>query len=248
MKQVLSLIALLVTITTSGQDKAFVPFDINNYPSENYYIRTKLYNFSGYVIDVTHTSPNENNKQAGFTCRFWITVKSGDKVIDGRYYADCEALGGCSGIYADKLQHKDYFILTKYGDYNGELLIIDKTGKIQKYAGGIYRISDDSKYLFSNYDSDISGITIFDLSQNKLLFTSESLDNYFTGIYYNEGSYFGVLYKNMEVPGRTAIATLDLKTMKVVRSSVSNKYVKKSKPLATSSLPEGNCQCGTISE
>lgn len=244
MNNALFFIALLFSLTVIGQDKEFTSLDINNYRSDSYYIKTQLYTFKEYVIEVTHISPKENNKEAGFACRFWITVKEGNKVIDGRYYADCKAFEGCSGIYADKLQPEDYFILTKYGDYNGELLIIDSTGKIQKYYGGLYHISDDSKYLFSTYDSDISGITIFDLSKNKLVFTSESLDDYIYGIYYRDGQYFGVVQQDLKIPGKTLIETLDLKTLKINRSSVANKYVKKAKQLVSSSLPPDNCQCG----
>ena len=243
MKQLLSVTALLFTLIIFAQEGKHIPFDAKNYPANIYTINAQSYSFKDMAIDVTHVTPNVGTK-ADFNCRFWITVKKGEKIIDGRYYADCEALGGCSGIYADKLQPKDYFILTKFGDYNGELLLIDKTGKIQKYLGGIYYISDDGKYLFSHYDSDLSGITVFDLSNNKLLYTSDALKEYLSGIYTKDGKIFSVSPQAIKTPTKSVIYTFDFKTGKFVRSSVKDKYVKEAKQLSASVLPEGNCRCG----
>lgn len=243
MKQLLSSLALLIAFVAFGQEDKHVPFDSKNYPSDSYTIKTESYSFKDLAIDVTHVSPKDT--KSGFECRFWITVKKGTKIIDGRYYANCESFEGCSGIYADKLQPKDYFILTKFGDYNGELLLIDKTGKIQKYYGGIYSISDDGSYLFSHYDSDVSGITVFDLSKNKVLFTSNTLKEFLSGIYTKDGKIFSVAQLPMKIPAKSAIHTFDFKTNTFIRTVVPDKYVKEAKQLAPSSLPQGNCQCGS---
>lgn len=244
MNKILSFITLLFTITAFGQGDKFIPFDARNYPENSFSIKKQTYNFKDLVIDVTHVSPNKDTQQPLFECRFWITVKKGTKITDGQYYANCESFEGCSGIYVDKLQPKDYFILTKFGDYNGELLIIDKTGKIQKYFGGIYSISDDGKYLFAHYDSDVSGITVFDLSRNKVLFTSNTLKEYLSGIYTKDGKIFSVSPQAMKTPIKSVIYTFDFKTNKFTRSIVPDKYVKEAKQLPASSLPGGNCQCG----
>ncbi|MHA3789309.1 hypothetical protein ACX0HA_13955 [Flavobacterium hauense] len=248
MKQALLLIVLLFTLVASGQNNNSIAFDVNNYSPEKYNIKTQPFTFNEFRIEVTHVSPKDDNQQADFICRFWILIKSGNKVIDGRYYDNSESLGGCSGIYVDQLQPKDYFILTKFGDYNGELLLIDTTGKIQQYHGGIYHISSDSKYLFSTYDSDLSGITIFDLSKNKLVFTSDDLKDYIYGIYYKDGKYFGLAQQAVKIPFKSVIHTFNPKNGSISRSEVDDKYVKKSKLLNSSKLPADNCQCGNVAE
>jgi hypothetical protein len=247
MKEALSVVAFLFSVISFGQNDKFIAFDAANYPAETYYIKTQLYTFNNFQIEITHVSPKENN-QAGFVCRYWLIVKSGNKVIDGLYYDNSESLGGCSGIYVDKLQPKNYFILTKFGDYNGELLLIDNTGKIQKYHGGIYHISDDLKYLFSTYDSDLSGITIFDLSKNKVVFTSDDLKDYIYGFYYRDGKYFGLAQQDVKIPFKSVIHTFNPKNGSISPSEVDDKYVKKSKQLNSSKLPADNCLCGNVEQ
>ena len=110
-----------------------------------------------------------------------------------------ESVGGCSGYYFPEMQPaKDLIVISKFGDYDGRLFIIDNKGEVKHYIGGKFYVSADNKYLFSNYDSDLSGVTIMDLTKNEVVYTGE-LNRYIADWYYQDGDYFALISEDVVV-------------------------------------------------
>ena len=72
-------------------------------------------------------------------------------------------------------------------------------------------MSTDNKYLFTNYDSDLSGVSIVDLTKNELIYTGE-LQQYLADWYFQGGQYFAVVSEDVKVNGETKLLTFDFKT------------------------------------
>ena len=142
---------------------------------------------------------------------------------------------------------KDYFILSKFGDYDGRILIIDASGKIKSYVGGHYYISADKKYLFSPYNSDLSGLTVYDLSKNRLLFTSDKIDSYFSDFYYSGNQYFAIVSDDVKKANLTRILTFNFNKNELILSSVPDSYIAKAELLRAYNnfgATYGPCECG----
>ncbi len=103
-----------------------------------------------------------------FYCKAIIQAKINNKIINELYFDDFEPVGDSYGLCFNKNQLiTNYIIGSKYGDYEGLVILIDSRGRIFKKSGGNYFISANRKYLISRWNSDLSGMTVFDFDKNK---------------------------------------------------------------------------------
>jgi len=248
MTKILSLIFTVLTLTTFGQvanDKIFIRAD---YPTSQYSIKADTFDFAGFKIELIHAKLRDYKTydNAAAYCRIWLTVKMGNAVVDKLFINDCEALGGCSGMYVSTEQvSKDYFILSKFGDYDGQVLIIDKSGKIKTFDGGYYYLSVDNHYLFSPYNSDLAGLTVYDLSKNQMLFTSDTIITHLAGFYYFDNKYFAMVSNDIKKLNQTDIVTYDFETNKLILSTVDDSYIEQAQRLKSYNVIQyAPCDCG----
>lgn len=245
--RILTLFLVIFSSLCLSQERKFRPFNRTNYPSASYSIKSDTFHFRDLTINLVQVrlkKPAEP-KQHQAACRIWLFVKKDSVRTDQLYYNNCEALGGCSGIFIAKEQpSENYFVLSKFGDYNGQLLLIDTSGKIRIYAGGRYYLSQDKRYLFSFYDSDQPGATVFDLKKGKLLYTSDSLQYHLMGMYRNGKTYFATLGAEREEE-KIKVVVFDFKSRKLISDRVSADYLAKSKTMkGYNHFQYAACDCG----
>ncbi len=160
------------------------------YPTDKFEIERKKFQFKSYTIEYIQLKEKEVNDKFSIYCRSWMYVLKEQDTIDFKYYKNIEAVGGWAGLFLQEDQPlKDYFIASKFGDYDGEIILVDKNGKISSYSGGLYCLTKDKKYLFSSWNSDISGLTVIDVTTGKVVFKSE-LDFYYGNLFEFENEYF----------------------------------------------------------
>ena len=94
-----------------------------------YDIKLNKYYFDDLTIEhIRIRSKKEAQKNEIYIdCRCWLNVKKSDSLISKVFYKNILAYGSCAGIYLPAKQpKKKYFIASKFGDYEGEILIINK--------------------------------------------------------------------------------------------------------------------------
>lgn len=239
MRTLISILLFISVTTCFGQQQKQVIFKKENYPISKFNVGTITSNFGQLIITTTMVSPK--TRQNSFLCRSWLTVKKNDKVLAQKYY-DIEPVGGCSGLYPPTIQLLDnYFIISKFGDYQGETLLVDKTGKIIVLIGGSFSISADKKYLFSVWDSDITGITIFDLKAGKTILSEESEeDKQFENVYFQDGKFFISYFED------NSVAQIDFYNKKIIVSKKQSGFLKKTNKLKVYNDVQtlSKCNCG----
>ena len=252
MTRVLIFIFCFFAIAAFGQVDKYSVFSKSDYPADKYSIKADSFDFRNLKIELIQVklTDHKNFDNTSVFCRIWLTVKNGSEIIDKLFINDCEAVGGCSGIFASPEQQvKDYFILSKFGDYDGRIILIDVSGKIKSYFGGQYYLSSDNKYLFSTYNSDLVGLTVYDLSQNKVLFTSDTLRTYLADFYFCDNNYFAIVNDDIEKPNETDIVTFDFKTNSLITSTVNDSYISKANQLKGYNIfTYEPCSCGRTKE
>lgn len=248
MTRALIFIFCFFAIKAVGQADKYLVFSKSDYPSDKYSIKADTFNFRNLKIELIQVklTDDKNADSASVYCRIWLTVKNSSEIIDKLFINDCEAVGGCSGIFASPNQQvKDYFILSKFGDYDGQIILIDISGKIKSYFGGQYYLSSDNKYLFSTYNSDLAGLTVYDLSQNKVLFTSDSIGTYLADFYSYDKNYFAIVSDDVKRHNQTDIVTFDFKVNNLIKSTVNDNYISKAKRLKGYNIfTYEPCSCG----
>ena len=247
MKLYTSLFFVFISALSFAQVDKQSFYNPTDYPATKYSVKIDTFSLKTFKIELVQVKlkaeqPSDNTAY----CHIWLTVKSGNTVVDKLFFPECHAVEGCSGIYAEGQPSKEYVILSKYGDNSGQLIIIDYTGKIQTYPGGGYAVSDDLKYLFSIHDSEASGVTVFDLSKNKLIFSTGKLKEELADFYSIDNKYFVVeIDDDATGEDQTIIMTCDLNAKRLVKSVVKDQYVEKAKRLKTfNSYTFSPCNCG----
>lgn len=248
MRQLSVFFFFCLTLAAFGQTDEYLIYNKQDYLSKNYSITNDTFYFHRVkivLIQVKLKNEGDYDLNSAY-CRIWLTVIKQNGVKEKIYYKDCEALGGCSGIFVSSEQPiKNYFILSKFGDYDGEVILIDTSGNTVSYRGGQYYFSTDKRYLFSIYSSDLAGLTVFDLVQKKLVYSTDTLDTYFDAVYSFENKYFLTAVTDDPAAGKIQIATFDFRKNRLVNSVADKGVLAKSRKLKSyNEFKFGPCTCG----
>jgi len=247
MKLSIAIIFIFFSVQAFGQVDKDAFYNPSDYPDVKYSVKIDTFSLKAFKVELVQVKlkaePLDNNSAY---CRIWLTVKSGNTITDKLFYPECHAASGCSGIFAKGQPSKDYIILSKYGDNAGQVIIIDSTGKIQTYPGGGYAVSDDLKYLFSIHDSNTIGVTVFDLSKNKMIYLIAQLKSELADFYRSGNKYFVVeIDDDATNENQTNIFTFDFAVGAMVKSTVNDQYVEKAQLLkAYNRYMFTPCNCG----
>lgn len=236
--------------TCLGQStEKYKTFKSSDYPANKYEIKLETAEFSKFKIEILQVKRlnGQPTSPFDFYCRGWLTIKQGSKIISKRYFKSIEPVGSCYGLFIPAKQRlKDHFIISKFGDYDGCIFIIDTTGHITEKMGGEFYVSADEHYLFSSYDSDLSGLTVYDLDKKLILF-SDTIEPYLGDWYYKDEKYFAETWN----PGEdgidsSRIAIFDLIKNKIIISTGGKDYLKAGVKLKLFNdvNKEKECNCG----
>ncbi len=107
-------------------------------------ISVKNEKFKALLIKIYQLKSDENPYI--FSCRAYIRILKAGKVIDEISYNNIDPVGGNYGISYEKNQTtENHFIASKFGDYQGEVIIVNKNGMIQNFKGGHYFLAKNEK-------------------------------------------------------------------------------------------------------
>jgi hypothetical protein len=242
MKHIILQIFLLITIISSGQTIA--PFEDNDFSADKFVIKKEQRTLGTITVDLIHAKPKKQDDPKQFSCQTWLTIRDKNKLIK-ELAQETDAVGGCSGLFfPDKQPNKDLIIISKFGDYDGRLYIVNDKGEFKDYLGGTFYVSNDNKYLFTNYNSDLSGVSIIDLTKNELLFTGE-LKQYLADWYFQDGQYFAIVGEDVKIIGDTGLLIFDFQTKSFKETRTKEKVDPKDKlKIYNDYNRAADCSCG----
>jgi hypothetical protein len=194
----LALIPILLILTSFAQQttqtRVFRPAD---YPTAKFQVTRKDFPHGDVTIRVIEVN-NLGYTMAPDQCRAWLEVRKGSALLKQFYYADIMPVGNSFGIFVPKLQASDdYFAAVKAGDYDGRLLLVGKDGTTHDLPGGDFFLTEDRRFLVSEYMSDLYAIAIFDLKQGRKVFEARNLPE--IGSWYRDDS--GYFFMEHGKPG-----------------------------------------------
>jgi hypothetical protein len=136
-------------------------------------IESDTFKLKDIEIILRQELPSENNPM--FSCHSSIYIIKSSKKVDSLKFREIEAVGGYYGFRnAQKIEN--HFMVTKHGDYDGRTIIINQNGKIFNLIGGQPFLDKEQNFVFSIFDSDLSGFSIFDLNNDSLLLAIEDFE------------------------------------------------------------------------
>jgi hypothetical protein len=123
-------------------------------------------------------------------CVGQIKVYKDDSLIDSIFYDEIGAVGGQFGLLVYPRTIKNHIVITKYGDYSGQTIIIDENGACYKTIGGFSFYDKESGLLFSILHSDVSGLSVFDLNSDTEIFKIVDIEDRPQEFYKNDQDRF----------------------------------------------------------
>lgn len=241
---IISVLTLLTTLSFGQNSDKFESFRRPDYPPEKYQITSDSIKFKNFVIKI-HQVRNKTGYEP-FSCRAWLIINNNSKSIYQRFFKSIDAVGSCYGLFIPIIQpRQDYFILSKLGDYDGTIFIIDSKGNVTEKLGGQFYVSKDKRYLFSSYDSDIYGLTVFDFTTGQILFSDTDTPSLFEW-YYKDNKYISRVYLSNGQISSSDYYYFDLTSRKLILFKQSKEYLKPIDKLApyNDSNTRRFCNCG----
>lgn len=235
---VLVILAALLPLMSDGAEP-YKLFIASHYSSKEFKISQGEFRNGNVLIRIIEAkSISEKYVKSPHACRAWLEVTKAKQTLFRRYYDDIDAVGFSYGLFVPKVQPPPpFFAVVKNGDYDGRLFLVHKDGKVFDLMGGFYFISENKRYLFSHYASDISGLAVFDLQRGQVVFSSDKLPAYQHQWYIKKGSCFftasewsdssGIPYENWGVA-----YFYDFRSHKIVEKSITSQEIAASKPVA----------------
>jgi hypothetical protein len=236
----LLILALLPPSILFGQAaKSFVQSD---YPANSFVIKKDRQTLGSISVEIVQVSPISNPEPNQFYCRAWLTVRRGNLVLEQRYFNDIEPVGSWFGLsFPDHQPIKELVLLSKFGDYDGRVYVVTRNGKMKDFPGGSFYISPDNRFIFSNHYSDLVGVTIFDLSENQLIYSGE-LENDVSDWYYDDGQYFALVHIDGNATDKRI--TFDLQTKQFKLDQLAGRVDERKKLKHYNNPKEKDCECG----
>jgi len=214
----LILVFLLMLAATTAQvtvQQGGNAFRARDYPSGKFKVTQKTFTHGTVIIRVIQVK-NLGYTMEPDTCRAWLEVRKGSQLLKRFYYGDFKPVGGSFGLLLLKQQPSpDYFVAVKEGDYDGRLLLVSKDGTTHDLPGGMFFLTEEKRYLVSEYESDLYALVVFDLQENKVVLEARNLPE--IGSWYkDDAGYFFMEYGRPDHAER-----LDLQRGQLVKISIS---------------------------
>jgi hypothetical protein len=234
---VVVIVALAATVSggqsSAKRNPAFNPAD---YPKSEFLVTQTVHTFGAVKIRIIHAKRRKEVETPPSFCRAWVDITRGESLLRRLFYNDFEPVGYSYGVFVPAKQPSpDYFVLVKEGDYDGHLLLVNGSGKITDTLGGRFFVTADRRFLVSEYASDLAGLAVYDLAQGRLILHSTDVapvQNWYQdreGYFFTESEWSGNSGEAHEKPDLAY--GLDLKHVKIIKSSLSPQRLKSASPV-----------------
>lgn len=200
----LTVITLFFTINYTSAEP-YKPFIAKQYSPKQYTITRAEFRYGGLRILIIEAKRAPGMYSGPpYACRAWIDVKKANKSIFRNYFGDMEPVGFSYGLFVPSVQPPSpYFAVVKNGDYDGRLYLIREDGRVFDLPGGIYFISKDKQYIFSEHVRDNIGLIVFDLRTARTVFTTSNLPAEIYQWYEKDNTYFFTTSEDDKITGIT---------------------------------------------
>jgi hypothetical protein len=180
-----------------------------------------------------------------------MEITKAKQTVFKKYFDDIYAVSFSYGLFIPTVQPPaSYFAVVKNGDCDGHLYLINEDYKVDDLMGGFYFITDDKRYLLSQYASDGTGLMVFDLKAGRTVYSSDEIP-YIHQWYVKDGIYFFTesewIRSNLGTPTeKPGVAHLyDFKTQRVITKEITSTEIAAAKTVAYDFDPRQYKDCTT---
>jgi len=176
-------------------------------------IEKKLDNIN---LEIFQYKLNNQENPSFPSCKAKIYILKNNIKIDSINFSEIEPVGGNYGLRIYSSIIENHLLVTKYGDYEGLTIIINKNGEKFITDGGFAYLDRSRKLLFSISASDSFGISVFDLKlDSEILYKYDLEDEPIEFYKKNERYFFKAANYNSE---KDSFYEINLKNKTIVKN------------------------------
>ncbi len=236
---------------SSPADKS-LPFVQKDYDQKEFQVsQSEFHNGTTLIRIIQAKKISKNYNEPPYLCRAWLEITKAKQTVFKKYFDDIDAVAFSYGLSIPSAQPPaPYFAVVKNGDYDGHLYLVNENGKVDDLMGGFYFITNDKRYLFSQYASDATGLVVFDLKAGRTVYSSDKIP-YIHQWYEKDGVYFFTesewIRSNLGTPTeKLGIAHFyDFKTQQVISKKITSDEIAAAKTVVYDFDPRQYKDCMT---
>lgn len=99
-------------------------------------------------------------------CKAYIYLLRDNIAFDSVEFNDIDPVGSDYGLLIYKGLINNHLVISKFGDYDGRTILINDKGRVFNIMGGYGYADTTTGLLFSIYNSDLFGFSVFDLHKD----------------------------------------------------------------------------------
>ena len=202
-------------------------------------ITTSVVTMKDLLVSIEQSKPNLATSI--YSCHSKISVHKDGKEVGSLNFPNIEAVGGEHGLTTPMIVH-NHIILSKQGDYDGRTIIINERGQIFNIIGGTNFIDYESGLLFALYDSDGSGLAVFDLTSDSLLLSIDGIEDYPRSVHKAFGQRYFIKAAS-ERSDELSIWEIELDMERIMQVDLDISEIDESNALEKIAVGEANCEC-----
>jgi hypothetical protein len=209
-----TIFVLLMALTANGQTESFVKGEFKVTQTEKAIGDIKI--VISQRKSIRHIDP---------LCTAEIKIFKNGDLTDSLNISDdqFDAVGDRYGLLIYDELIKNHLILSKFGSYDGQTILINNKGQIFTTLGGFSYLDKKNGRLFSIYHSDISGFSVFDLNTDRELFSLTMNNDRVQEFYLLGDKYFMKTEQNSS--RQEKIWEIDLEKQKLIESKIDRRFM-----------------------
>ena len=243
MTHIFSFAAALLLLSCTLEVSSNQPLESHETQENNRVETTEITSSKSYTLGNTQVMLTQTKSDGlEFYCKSKLVTSHAGSLIDSISFTP-EPVGGSYGISRPE-RIGNNLIFTKHGDYDGRTIIVNEQGKISSVAGGACFYDPSSNLLFSLYDSDLNGLSVFDLSKQSTALEMTGIDISPYSFHKDFGERYFILGRESEIDTpQTTVLEIEFDLERIVYVELYPEQMNDSNAIQPLTLNQVNCHC-----
>lgn len=193
--------------------------------------------YSNKDIDISLEQTKSDGRD--FYCKAKLLTSKNNEAIDSLNFSP-EPVGGSYGISKPRII-ENHVVFTKHGDYDGRTIIVNEEGQLFNLIGGEYYYDEKNRFLFSNYESDLSGFSVFDLNGDSLMFEIRDIEQ--TPISFHKAFGERYFFNAIDDDLQHTFWEIEFDLGRIMQVDLDTNHINAENILTTWEVENVNCEC-----
>ncbi len=234
-----------VTALVSSSDEKSSPTgrESTTTKPQNSTLAPQLSSIQSYLLgELTIQVTQEKGKHPAPACTASLVIRKEKDTLLSKAYTP-EPVGGNYGISCG-FELANHLIFSKYGHYDGTTMVVNQQGELFEMPGGQTYYDEGQETLINFYDSDIWGLSVFDLESDSMRLKMIDLEDQPISVHKAHGGrYFLLCFRGGDIDAPKVVWEIEDEMGRFVRVDIEAESLHSQNILSAIPLAGVSCAC-----